>query len=401
MRGARLAIALMLAALFFTLSPRTGGAEPALLDLRDAVVVTSGQLSKPETAAIDLLLDEVEKRSIIRWAVAHEWPADAVPVIAIGTAASAGEWAGAKAPALGLTGASLPAEGYRIRVVTEGRQAPAVLVAGNDSRGVLFGIGRLLQELRMYREENRQTRGQVRLLADLGITTAPSYPLRGHQFGYRPKVNSYDGWTPDIWEQYIRDLAVFGTNAYEMMPPRSDDAADSPHFPLPQIEMMAIISGILDKYDLDVWIWYPALDKDYSDPATVEFALKEWEAVFKKLPRIDVVFVPGGDPGHTPPKVLFPFLEKQATLLKRHHPKAQLWLSPQGLDGRLLRADAGRAEVAERDRRRTADPRQPRDAPREAAGPLPDPALPGHHSLAELPVPGPRVGPRLCGHRAA
>ena len=44
-------------------------------------------------------------------------------------------------------GADLPAEGYRIRVVTEGRGAPAVLIAGNDSRGVLFGIGRLMVPL--------------------------------------------------------------------------------------------------------------------------------------------------------------------------------------------------------------------------------------------------------------
>ena len=34
-----------------------------------------------------------------------------------------------------------------------------------------------------------------------------------------------------MWESYIRDLAVFGANAIELIPPRSDDAADSPHFP--------------------------------------------------------------------------------------------------------------------------------------------------------------------------
>jgi hypothetical protein len=100
--------------------------------------------------------------------------------------------------------------------------------------------------------------------------------------------------------------------------------------------MMAIISGILDKYDLDVWIWYPALDDDYTDPAQEEFALKEWDNVFAKMPRIDVIFVPGGDPGHTPPKVLFPFLEKQAAALKRHHPEAEMWMSPQGFTGQWM-----------------------------------------------------------------
>ena len=46
------------------------------------------------------------------------------------------------------------------------------------------------------------------------------------------------------------------------------------------------------------------MDRDYSTPATVDFALKEWADVIKQLPRVDHVFVPGGDPGHTQPKYL-------------------------------------------------------------------------------------------------
>ena len=34
------------------------------------------------------------------------------------------------------------------------------------------------------------------------------------------------------------------------------------------------MSRLLDDYGLDVWIWYPAMDQDYSNPTTVEFALK-------------------------------------------------------------------------------------------------------------------------------
>src|SRR5258708_30513186 len=55
--------------------------------------------------------------------------------------------------------------------------------------------------------------------------------------------------------------AVFGTNAVELIPPRSDDAADSPHFPLPPLRMMTEMSRLLDEYGLDVWIWYPAIDR--------------------------------------------------------------------------------------------------------------------------------------------
>ena len=182
--------------------------------------------------------------------------------------------------------------------------------------------GGCLRELRM-------SPGHVALPAELNLASAPKYPLRGHQLGYRPKTNSYDAWDLAQWDRYIRELAIFGTNAIELIPPRSDDAADSPHFPLPPLEMMAGMSQICADYGLDVWIWYPAMDADYADPKTVEHALAEWAEVFKKLPRIDAVFVPGGDPGHTRPKFLMALLEKQAENLRRYHPKAQMWVSPQ------------------------------------------------------------------------
>jgi hypothetical protein len=92
------------------------------------------------------------------------------------------------------------------------------------------------------------------------------------------------------------------------------------------------MSRIADDYGLDVWIWYPALDRDYSNPATVEFALREWEQVYRRLPCIDSVFVPGGDPGHTQPVHLFHLLEKQTSLLRQYHPKAQMWVSPQSFN---------------------------------------------------------------------
>jgi len=95
------------------------------------------------------------------------------------------------------------------------------------------------------------------------------------------------------------------------------------------MDMMVGMSKLLDDYGLDVWIWYPAMDRNYADERTVQFALAEWGEVFKKLPRVDAVFVPGGDPGHTQPKVLMPFLEKQTANLHRYHPRAQMWVSPQ------------------------------------------------------------------------
>ncbi|MCP5119097.1 MAG: hypothetical protein GY953_50495, partial [bacterium] len=287
-RGMRLAAMLLVAA-----------SAAAAMDLSRAVVV-AGRDNK----AVTVLVEEVAKRTQIRWRV--ERVAGSGPAVVLSEARSG------------------PAEGYTIEI--SGQQ---VRVTGNDARGVLFGVGRLLRELRMRP-------GAVELAEGFRIETAPRYPIRGHQLGYRPKTNSYDGWTLPMWEQYIRDLAVWGTNAIELIPPRSDDADLSPHFPLSKIETMIGVSQICDDYGLDVWIWYPALDKDYSDPATVEFALKEWGEVFRRLPRIDAVFVPGGDPGHTHPGHLMPLLEKQAASLRRQHPQAEMWIAPQGFNREWL-----------------------------------------------------------------
>ncbi len=273
----------------------------APLDLSKAVVVCAAGLSEPEKKAVTVLVEEVERRTQIRWAVSPTRPAGGAPVVLVERGAG-------------------PAEGYRIR--TEGQ---TVTVSGNDARGVLFGVGHLLRTLRM-------AVGSISLPDDLNIATAPKYALRGHQLGYRPKTNSYDAWSVAIWDQYIWDLAIFGTNAIELIPPRSDDADQSPHFPLPKMQMNAEMSRIANEYGLDVWVWYPALDKDYSDPKTVEFALNEWAEFFKRMPRLDAVFVPGGDPGHTQPKHMFALLEKQTQSLRRYHPKAQMWMSPQGFN---------------------------------------------------------------------
>jgi hypothetical protein len=271
------------------------------VELTNAVVVAPSNVSGPENKAIEMLLEEVERRTQLRWQRTTSAPRGGA-MININRAPGA---------------SGLPREGYRIQT-----SGTAVAITGNDARGVLFGVGHLLRTMHMEKR-------RVTLPAPLNVVTAPRYPLRGHQLGYRPKTNSYDGWTLAMWEQYIRDLTVFGANAIELIPPRSDDAADSPHFPLPQMDTMIGMSRICEEYGLDVWVWYPAMDKDYSDPKAVAFALNEWAEVIKRLPRVDAVFVPGGDPGHTQPKYFMALLEKQTASLRRFHPKLQMWVSPQ------------------------------------------------------------------------
>jgi ABC-type transport system involved in multi-copper enzyme maturation permease subunit len=311
-------------ALLCALLPWLAAGQGLALDLGQAVVVSPPNSSVPEKTAVLMLVEEVARRTQLTWASRSAWPTDDRPVIAVGSRSALAAWGGDRTKGLSPIPPTLPPEGFEVRTVAaEAGAGPVVLVAGNDARGVLFGVGYLLRHLRLGQ-------GAVSLAEDLQIVTAPRYPLRGHQLGYRPKTHSYDAWDLPTWEQYIRDLAVFGCNAVELIPPRSDDDASSPHFPLPPMRMLVEMSRLLDRYGLDVWLWYPALDRDYSDPKTVEFALQEWGEVFKQVPRLDAVFVPGGDPGHTQPKVLMNLLQKQTDGLHRHHPKAQMWVSPQG-----------------------------------------------------------------------
>ncbi|HYA22867.1 MAG TPA: hypothetical protein VEF05_01825, partial [Terriglobales bacterium] len=294
----------------------------SLHDFSDGVVVAPRTLSKREQRAVQVLIEEVEKRTSIRWAVKEHLQTDAPAAVVVGSQDSLKEIRAELPRDFEVsTALSTQPEGFCLRKLNR-PAGTVVVVCGIDERGVLFGVGELLRRLTMTKE-------RVALPDSLDITSAPKYKLRGHQLGYRPKTNAYDAWSVPIWDQYIRDLAIFGTNAIELVPPRSDDAADSPHFPLPPMRMMVEMSRIADEYGLDVWIWYPAMDRDYSDPKTVESAVKEWGDVFKALPRIDAVFVPGGDPGHTRPKYMMALLEKQADNLRRYHPRAQMWMSPQ------------------------------------------------------------------------
>ena len=302
-----------------------GAVGVAALDLTHAVVFASPGAGPLEKKAVAMLVEEVEKRTQIRWEIRTNLPAESVPVVGVGSETALGNTPRPVGRCSGCV-----AEGFQFRVDTKfSARGPSTWVVGNDPRGTLYGVGYLLRQLHM-------TRGKITIADDLSLISIPHYKLRGHQLGYRPKTHSYDAWDLAIWEQYFRDLIVFGANAIELVPPRTDDDADSPHFPLPPLQMMAGMSKLADDYGLDVWIWYPAMDKDYSDPKTVEAAITEWAEIFKRLPRIDAIFVPGGDPGHTRPKHLLALLEKQKESLRRYHPKAQMWVSPQSFNSEWL-----------------------------------------------------------------
>jgi len=295
---------------------------PDMVDFSGAVIVTAKEPGKIDQKAAHVLQEEIQKRTGIEIKLASQWPDAGVPVIALGTRAQAGEFAGPFAADIEAAAAPAP-EGFSVALKSKPRTS--VIICGSDGRGTLYGVGRLLRKM--------QLRPRSALVpADLEIVSAPKLALRGDQLGYRPKVNAYDAWTPAQFDQYIRELALFGANSIEILPPRTDDQKTSPHMKLPPMEMMERLSEIIDSYGLDVWIWYPNMGKDYTGEAAIQTELAEREEVFRRLKRIDHILVPGGDPGNLHPDVFFPWMDKMAVVLRKYHPDAKIWVSPQAFD---------------------------------------------------------------------
>ena len=298
------------------ISPSYLSASRSSLDFTDCVIVTSPKLERLESKAITVLREEIHKRTGIQLNALIEWPENQQPVIAVGQTAQIIRLINSYSDIL-KDGRTLNKEGYRLSI--KGR---VIIVAGNDPRGVFYGIGKLLRTLRMKT-------GSITAPEEVYLTSSPRYPIRGHQLGYRPKTNAYDAWNPAQFDQYIRELALFGANSIEIIPPRTDDNLTSPHMKLPPIEMIVKQAEIIDSYGMDVWVWYPNMGEDYTRPESIRKELQEREDIFKKLKRIDVVFVPGGDPGDLHPDVLFTWLSQVAHVLNKYHPKAKIWVSPQ------------------------------------------------------------------------
>ena len=297
---------------------------PAATDLdlsKATVVIRPGPLPPAEQTAARVLVEEIKKRTGLNWSISTIWPKHGV-VIAISSGGGDADWPMTLAPRQGKDLPELRPEGFRLAIQNDEAKRAVVWIQGADARGALFGVGQMLRSLEW-------TKRSAQLPAGLDVATAPALPIRGHQLGYRHTANSYDGWDDRQFEQYIRELALFGANSIEGIPFQDD--RKSPHMPLPRAVMNRKFSEICARYDMDYWIWAPA-DFDLKDTAKRTAHLDKHEAFFRDCPRLDAVFFPGGDPGDNAPELVMLYLEDLSRLLTRHHPRAKIWLSMQGFD---------------------------------------------------------------------
>ena len=305
----------------FLLVALTGSARAT--DLAKASLVVSPSIPSPmKETAVQVLTEEIQKRTGISLKHTATWPKASGPVIALLLSSDNGV-SGMSAPSGRTRGNhEFKKEGYRILSdLTPGKNV--VWVIGADTRGILFGVGWLLRNMEM-------STGKLRLDGNIDFATSPVYPIRGHQLGYRHTANTYDAWTVGQYDQYIRELAIFGSNAVEGIP-FQESSAKSPHFKIPAEEMNIRMSEICLKYDMDYWVWTPATF-ELEDKAKRKQELDLHEAFYKACPRLDHIFFPGGDPGDNHPSEVIPFLRELHGILVKYHPKAKVWISLQGFN---------------------------------------------------------------------
>ncbi len=283
-------------------SPATGA-----IDLSGAVIVTNpGTLANSEAMAVTVLMEEVQSRTGIALSTTATWPGSGV-VIALTSQPGHPQ---------------LTAEGYRLFTQAGGPGPTVVWIIGADARGVLYGVGKLLRTVHW-------STGALSLPQPVDLASSPVYPIRGHQIGYRNTANSYDGWDVNTYEQYIRELVIFGANAIENIP--FEAPGSSPHFSTTPDAMNLAMSQICDDYGIEYWVWVPA-NVNLGDAGQRAGLLAQHEALYQNCVRLDGVFVPGGDPGSNPPLLVMDFLEDVATLLNTYHPNAGVWVSNQGFE---------------------------------------------------------------------
>jgi len=312
-----------MAAIVILATTAAGAAET--MDLTQAVIVATDDNIIVRTAR-RVLVEEIAKRSGIQLTAATQPGGRATPAILLCLSHNA------PAQLRGFVSAmNVPekAEAFAIGVYGQGR-APVVVLAGRDGEGVLFAAGRLLLQLRMGR-------GQLELPADYHIATAPRYPHRGHQIGYRSMAHCYDAWTPDTYEQYMRELAVFGCNAFETTSFGDPERRIGPHAKVTTGEMVAAWSRICNEYGFDFWLFTEAVGGQGHSREDIDRAIEGRLKTLRAIPDLDHVYLTGGDGGtsHRRPDLMFVETGRFAEQARKIHPNLGVWVSNQGFGPEL------------------------------------------------------------------
>lgn len=193
----------------------------------------------------------------------------------------------------------------------------AVSIFASGIRGFIYGYGMFLRKI-------VSLCGVPALAEDITGSYAPDKAIRGHQVGYRTTPNTYDAWSYEDYRRYYLDMMYFGTNTVEHIPYEKGVSRRNRLMKYDEEEFLVEASRMADEYDLDVSLWHPN-----NDGETVEQAAERRGNIYKTLPRLNVVFPPGGDPGEFYPDEFVLRCREISKALKKVHPNAQMWPSAQ------------------------------------------------------------------------
>jgi len=305
----RVVLTACIAVLYFSSTLNAGE-----IDLSESQLIISSSVQSPlKETIIKVLQEEAARRSHLSLKVTNGWNHHRIIALALASDENLHS-----RPLPDKSNHSLPAESFTV-VVEEDAAQTILWLIGSDERGLLYAAGHLLRTSFL-------TEKKILFHSSNAIQSSPDYPLRGHQLGYRNTANSYDAWTKEQYEQYIRELALFGTNAIETIP---FDDTPSQHMKVTREIMNSHISQVCKEYGLAYWVWTP-VRVDLSNKEQFEAEVKKHADYYRKCPHLSNVFVPGGDPGENHPRYVMPFLKAIAAELQKQHPTAGVWVSLQG-----------------------------------------------------------------------
>lgn len=211
-----------------------------------------------------------------------------------------------------LDDASLSKDSYKIDGING-----CISFYASGIRGFIFAFGMFLRKIEKLSDT-------IRLADGISGCYIPDKSIRGHQIGYRTTPNTYDAWSYKNYRRYYLDMMFFGTNTVEHIPYERGVSKRNRLMKYDEEEFIVNASAMADDFDLDVSVWHPN-----NDGETVEFAVERRRKLYEKMPRLNVVFPPGGDPGELQPEEFVLRCREIAKAAKSAHPDCQMWPSAQ------------------------------------------------------------------------
>ncbi|RKX55670.1 MAG: hypothetical protein DRP50_02170 [Thermotoga sp.] len=319
-----------------------------------------------EDLAVEILIKEVKKKTgmVLNKTVKKKALSNFNTIMIVGQSSNIKEVINSvNIPEQSLYYPSKP-EGFWIKCGKKDNKS-YILIIGTDPHGVLYGIGKFLR-LATFSQK-------VVEVSETEILENPAFKIRGHFLASHKQNNVTEFWDIEHYEEYIKELALFGVNTIGLYPvhfarwPGINPWGDKAWFISEerrrewedrwQIQLQ--IPEIAHRYGMKYGIWippndiFPAQVKDNmslpgdpyvcpSIPEARELILFDREMVFKSLSNIDFLFVPSGDEGGCKKcgehgkcapwvKTYLKLVEDTYKILIKHHPKARIWISNQSL----------------------------------------------------------------------